>query len=206
MPTFVLSDYAFTYLGWFFTLYLTVSYIKIYDIKTRMKPIFGILLAVVVFLVCFILKRVTGNVFEDSSFPGFLFVKWFSISNLNNILQVCCTLLLFVSFKNINMKNNKFINLIASTTLAIYLFHDHPDIRKLLWIDLFKNATFVDSTYFVLYSLGAILAVFAAGVLIGLIYRYTFGLVYNKLLDVLDKKCFYKIDNIFNNKDTKESN
>ena len=46
------------------------------------------------------------------------------------------------------------------------------------------------------------MAVFDMGVVLGLIYRYTLGLGYNKLLDILDRKFLYEIDENFNSKDS----
>ena len=58
-----------------------------------------------------------------------------------------------IKSKGIKMKEIKPINYIASFTLGIYLFHDHIDMRKFLWITLFKNASFAASPLLILYSI-----------------------------------------------------
>ena len=132
MPTFLSLNYGVSSFGWFLTLYLIASYIRLYGISLKVKPIFGIL--------------------------------------------------------------------IASTTMAIYLFHQQRDMDELIWVKIFRNSTYATSPYLIPYSLFAILVVFIAGVIVGLFYRYTFAIGYNKLLNKFEEKCLYKIDNIFNNK------
>ncbi|MCR4562608.1 MAG: hypothetical protein K5694_05350 [Bacilli bacterium] len=67
-------------------------------------------------------------------------------------------------------------------------------MRKVLWVDLFKNVAFAESLWLILYNIGVALAGFVAGSIIGIIYGYTIGLGADKLLEILDKKLFYRID------------
>lgn len=201
IPTLIAKDYGFSNLGWFITLYLIGSYIRLYDVKLKMKPCLGILLSVGIFVSWFMIKFWIGRTYHGNNYYVLRIITWFNLINMNNAVQVLCTILLFLAFKNIEMKSCKPINLIASTTLTIYLIHDSDDLRHYLWIKLFKNATYAASPSLFWYSIGIIMAVFAMGVVLGLIYRYTLGLGFNKLLDVLDKKFLYKIDENFNSKE-----
>ena len=198
IPTLLQRDYAFTNLGWFITIYLIGSYIKIYDVSLKMKPILGILLSVGIFVSWFLIKFVFSYYYHGGNYFLSRMLQWFDLYVMNNSVQVAATIILFLVFKGIQMKNVKAINFIAATCLASYLFHDHGYIRHYLWIELFKNATWSSSVYLFIYSLGVILAVFVAGIIIGIVYRYTFGLGFNALLNLLDKKCLYKIDDAFN--------
>ncbi len=200
MPTFFSEGYGFSNIGWFITLYLVGSYIKLYEIKLKMKPWLGILVSAGLFILTFGIKSTIVGLLGYENLIAEYLSGCLNLIDMNNFIQVCCTILLFLSFKEIQMKSYKTINLIASTTLAIYLLHDQSDIRHFLWIDLFKNNNYAGSPFLFIYSIGVILAVFAVGLIIGLIYRYTFAIVYNKLLNYLDRKIFYKLDNIFNSK------
>lgn len=42
------------------------------------------------------------------------------------------------------------VNTIASMSFGVYLLHDNVYMRKLIWIDLFKNASFIDSPFLLL--------------------------------------------------------
>ena len=198
IPTLLQRDYAFTNLGWFITLYLIGSYIKIYDVTLNMKSWAGILLSVGIFVSWFLIKFVFNHYYKGGNYFLTRILYWFDLYVMNNSVQVVATVILFIAFKNIKMRNIKPINFVAATCLASYLFHDHGNIRHYLWIDLFKNATWSSSVYLFIYSLGVIFAVFLVGIIIGIVYRYTFGLGYNALLNLLDRKCLYRIDNAFN--------
>lgn len=205
MPTFVLVNYAFSNLGWFITLYLIGSYIKLYGDDFKVKPWVGILLSIGIFISWFAIKTGINYGIPNRHYLLNRFLRAFNLIEMGNSVQVFCTILMFVSFSKINMKSYKWINVLASTTLAIYLLHDHGDTRHFLWLDFFKNASYSSSIYLIPYSIGVILGVFVAGLAVGLIYRYTFGLGFNKLLDLLERKLLYKIDNIVNNQPTENN-
>lgn len=198
LPTLIAKDYGFSNLSWFITLYLTAAYIRLYDISFKFKPWIGILLSVGIFISWFMLKFGLSYVYKGGNYYVDRIFTWFNMINMNNAVQVLCTIMLFLSFKDIKMKSCIPINFIATTTLAIYLFHDSDDIRPYLWFKVFKNATWAASPYLFIYSIGVILAVFAIGVVVGLVYQYTFGLGYNALLGLLDRKWLHKIDDAFN--------
>ena len=198
LPTLIAKDYAFTNIGWFITLYLVGSYIKLYDVSLKMKPWAGILLSIGIFVTWFVCKFLFARYYAGGNYYLSRLQTWFNLINMNNAGQVLATFIMFLSFKDIKMRNIKPINFVASTCLAIYLFHDHDNIRHYLWIDLFKNASWAASKYLFIYSIGIILLVFVVGFAIGVVYRYTFGLGYNALLNLLDRKCLYKIDDAFN--------
>ena len=201
IPTLIQKDYAFTNLGWFITIYLIGSYIRLYDVSLKMKSWLGILLSVGIFLTWFAIKFIFNYYYKGGNYYLTRMLNWFNLININNSLQVVATIIMFLAFKSIKMKSIKPINFVASTCLASYLFHDHGEIRHYLWLKLFKNAEWSASSNLFIYSIGVILLVFVVGIVIGIVYRYTFGLGYNALLNVLDKKCLYKIDNAFNKKE-----
>lgn len=193
LPTFLSLQYGFSKFGWFLTLHLIAAYFKKYNVSIKIKPLLGILLSAGIFVFWFLISFGFNLLFNSGNY-----LVWFDLKDLNNFVQVSATLILFLSFKNLHIKSNNAINVIASTTLAIYLFHDHSNVRDFLWITLFKNNTYSTSPVLIPYSLGVILGVFAIGVAIGLFYKYTIGLGINRLLGFLDKRILFKIDNTFN--------
>ena len=200
MPTFLSLNYGVSSFGWFLTLYLIASYIRLYGISLKVKPIFGILIACGTFIVVFFIQRTMIYNCKNPNYFVDRIMYLLATKNENSFTQVICTIVLFLSFKDIKMKNIKSINLIASTTMAIYLFHQQRDMDELIWVKIFRNSTYATSPYLIPYSLFASLVVFIAGVIVGLFYRYTFAIGYNKLLNKFEEKCLYKIDNLFNNK------
>ena len=61
-----------------------------------------------------------------------LFELKIEIYNLNSIGNMFLSISLFLLFNKIKIKS-KFINKIASTTFGIYLIHEHPVFKSLLW-------------------------------------------------------------------------
>lgn len=199
LPTLLKINYGFTNFGWFITLYLVASFINIYDVNIRFKSWLGILLAIGIFISSFLIMSSIEFFLPADNYFSPRIITWFKLKDMNNIFQVVGTIILFLSFKKLHLKSNVVVNYIASTTLAIYLFHDHNNVRDFLWIQLFKNSTFASSTYLIPYSIGVIIAVFLLGFIVGVLYRYSLYIGFNKVLSLLDKKILYKFDNIFNN-------
>lgn len=88
------------------------------------------------------------------------FVKKVLFTAINScILVPSLSCLLFHFFKNLNIRTNRLINTIASTTLGIYLIHDSSIVRQILW-----NNGIVDIQYFrnlfPIYAILDILAIF----------------------------------------------
>jgi len=85
---------------------------------------------------------------------------------LNSPLILLCAVCLFLGFKNLKMPDSRVINQIALSVFGIYLIHDNIFIRSFLWIDLFDNASYLDSLYLIPYILGIVFLVFAGCVII----------------------------------------
>ena len=106
------------------------------------------------------------------------------------MVLLSCTL--FLAFKNMKIPYSGVINWVAAATFGVYLFHDSPYIRYLLWRDLFRNKLFTTSVWLIPYSLFAIVAVFAACTLIERLRMLVFG----KWFDRLQEKLFAVVQTI----------
>lgn len=61
------------------------------------------------------------------------YMNRFMFFSENGITCLCLSIGLFLVFKNINIKFNKYINILASCTLGIYFIHDSRYISPYLW-------------------------------------------------------------------------
>ena len=82
---------------------------------------------------------------------------------------------------------NRFINILGACTFGVYLIHDNPAIRKIIWIDLFHNAEYFSSPLLPIRIIGCMLLVFSVSSLIeyiriSYIEKHLLGISY-KLLD-----------------------
>ncbi len=150
----------------FVCLFLIVAYFKKYPLKEERGMGFVLLVAGFVFTVISILY-LQAYARKDVDY-------WYradSITMWMEFPQMMQGIGLFLIFKNINMKNNIVVNLIAGVTFQIYLLSDHWFVREWLWGKVFNNAEYHDSHYFFLHAFLSTLIVFTACALIGWVYK-----------------------------------
>lgn len=77
---------------------------------------------------------------------------------------------MFLFFKDLKMKNNRWINKIATATFGVLLIHGNSDaMREWLWGDVLKNESFYNSSYMWLHALLSVLLVYLVCVAIDLL-------------------------------------
>lgn len=173
---------------WFVILYSVTGYIRLWH-----TPIKGSALRYLSISLCtFILTLLSAigfdylNTIQDATEydPCALF-------EMTSITILITSLTAVLGFLQIDLKRNNIINIIASATFGVYLIHDHPIIRTLLWKSLFKNATYASSKLLIPYSVVVIIIVYLASTVIELVRIYTIEQFYievtKKLLLAFDK-------------------
>lgn len=112
----------------------------------------------------------------------------------NSILMLVWSISLFLFFKNLEVKENKIINLLASTTFGIYLFHDGP-IRYWLWNDVFKIKNYASLNYFGFYLILVTIVIFLVGFIIDTGRKFLEKMFLDKFFDKIRlQKLLEKID------------
>lgn len=102
------------------------------------------------------------------------------------IIYPICSGIIFIEFLTMKIPNIKLINYIASLTFGIYLLHDNNLFRPILWEKILNVSSFLNSKYFLLFTVLSIVGVF---VLCGIIESFR---------KILMEKCFYQLnDRIF---------
>ncbi len=165
----VLSSYPNIKLGysevlWFILLYLIGGYIKLYVKKIKNKYLY--LVGAIIFYFFIFIKTITNyNVIESNKYIIINYIE------MNNFYILIVSIFLILFFRNLNMKYNKYINIVSSTTLGIYLLHDNPSVRNYLWSNYFKLFEITRSKYLILTSIKVIFLVFFICMLIDLIRK-----------------------------------
>lgn len=181
IPTFTTSAYQGNALIWFITLYSVAAYIRLYDLNPKAKGkhyvVLWLAFSVLTYLSSIVFDAL-GKRYEVFSIHDCYF---FGQEKLSILLVSLC---LFMAFKNMTIKDNKLINLVASATFGVYLIHDNNLIRSFLWIDVFKNALWQTSPYLIPYSIIVILLVFVVCTIIDLLRKY---ILEKPILKVIDK-------------------
>ncbi|HIW89857.1 MAG TPA: acyltransferase [Candidatus Ligilactobacillus excrementipullorum] len=95
----------------------------------------------------------------------------------NSIFVVLFAISFFMLFKHIQLKPNRLINLVASSTFGIYLIHDNRFVRKFIWFDLFHMEKLAVSSLgkFILMDFLIVLLVFVVCSVIEIIRNYIFN-------------------------------
>lgn len=74
---------------------------------------------------------------------------------------------------------NKFINFLASLTFGVYLIHDNPYVRTVLWTDIFHCAEYLTPKLLIPHMLGTVSAIFLACSAIELVRKITVEKIYD---------------------------
>lgn len=166
-------------IAWFVAIYLVGAYIRMYytpDGNFGKWFLYGgglmVLIPISRFVIEFLLDTqwFGSRVLED--------LLWgYSISyHYNSMFSILGALGLFLAFLNLRLKDGigtKIINMMASTSFAVYLIHDHYYMRKSMWEKISPWA-WLDDWYLLLAIIATVLAIYAVCMIIELIRRFAF--------------------------------
>lgn len=167
---------------WFVCLYLIAAYIRLYINdeflkKHRNKFIVMYLLTGLITTIGILLIKniVTKFGIKDISFKLLAY-------NVPNVL--IASICLFLYFKTIKIKNkylNKLILQIAPLTFAVYVIHEQPILRKILYTDILHTEICYNNPYGILIVLSSIIVIFSICTLIEYIRVNILKLIKNKV-------------------------
>ena len=189
VPTFLTKKLESNGLLWFIYLYSLAGYIRLYVNKIKMKGRKYILAALVVMILTHLSAVIFDILGTRFSFFGNHVAYFYDMQRLPVVFISLC---LFIGFIKIDIGYKKFINIISLATFGVYLIHDNVYLRSFIWENIFKNAYFFESPFFILYSIGVICFVFIVCTLIELVRIYVLekhyiGLI-NKISVFIDSK------------------
>lgn len=178
---------------WFVVLYFIGAYIRLYQIKIFDKMSKSVLITVITALIMF------ASIFAfykiKTTFRTFADIEISYFWPPNTIFMIILSIAIFEIFLKIKLEYNKFINLIASTTLGIYMLHDGP-LRVYIISILFKANEKLNGSHPITSIFISTIIIFAVGIIIDLIRQFIEKFTVNKFLE---SKCFEKIKKCSNN-------
>ena len=196
IPTITTSSFGFSELTWFINLYIIGAYIRLYTnkiLESKKIGILSILLGLSILIISIIFFDVIGT--KVDIIAG----NELYMTGMNRIPSLIIAVFIFIFFKNVKIKHNLLINNIASSTFGIYLIHENPLARKIIWNDIIKAPNYSNSKNVIVYALFFALLVFFICSVIDLIRQHTLEPIINKTFD--------KITNIYrSNKNLKRKN
>lgn len=109
----------------------------------------------------------------------------------NNIFMLILSIAFFILFTKIKIKNNIFINKIASTSLGIYLLHEGL-AKKYMWENILKNNIYIYSNHWYIYTLSSTILIFNIGIIIDLIRQIIEKYTIKKIINLTIWTDIYK--------------
>lgn len=169
---------AFTYMGWFFTVYVLAAYIRKCrdgDYKTRIRMFTEMRYSVWFLIASFILAvcSIIAAAFVYKRF-GLNFI-WHFVADCNKILSVAPAIGLFLVFINSKIGYSKWINVAGSSVFGVLCIHANGNaMRQWLWGDVIKSVEQYEyglshPLLFIMLSLISILLIFTVCAAIDLI-------------------------------------
>ena len=187
IPTITMQDLECNKLLWFIYLYLISGYIRLYPERINKYNVKNITMLVIVSIVVSVLLI---------AFMGLIRQDYKVLFGIQKMPTLIISLLMFILFLKLKIKNNIQINKIAKLTFGIYLIHDNYLYRSIIWQDIFKVNHFYKYNIgiFVLYTLLVALTVFSICGLIEAIRNYLETTLCN-LIENRKKKVLYEKGN-----------
>lgn len=180
----VLKNVAMNYVTWFICLYFIGSYIRLYPKaifdKTKLWGVCSCALALICIasvIACLWLgQKINRN------------AAYYFVTDCNTFLAVCMGVSSFLFFKNLQIKQNRVINMLASSTFGILLIHANSNtMRTWLWQTVLnvKGMFSANTGAVVLHAILSVMAIFAVGTAIDQIRKHT---IEEAAVDGLEKK------------------
>lgn len=195
--SYIKSGYSFLF---FCILYIFASYIRLY-VPERVKHQKYMLLGYAICIFIAFFTRVVVNIVSPYLIGNVLDVGVFN--SYNSCMMLLASLFLFQFFRGINIKRNKvnnFIGAVAPLTFAVYLIHENPMLRPILW-KWFNFPAYVKSPLLIPYVLFVAIAIFTMCCFIEYIRQHLFKLLHitdsvNRVCDKIQAKVIKAFDKI----------
>jgi len=180
----------FESISWFVYLYLLAGYIRLYGIKLlqdKKKNIIIACLALILFLVVIFGSR---YIFIEFGKLGNL-LKYFT--RMNSIFLLILAVTIFYIFKNMKERHSKVVNYFGHLTIAVYLIHEHPNLRMIIWNNVEKIMNHLNM-HVILMAILSTIALFVFAAICEFVREYMLEknilklLKNNKLLEKIDLK------------------
>ena len=146
------------YVSWFCVLYFIASYIRLYPKKlfdnTALWGWISLLMLFLASLTVVACAWLSSRLHRD--------MAYYLLSDSNKVFAVLVAVCGFMFFKNIRIKQNRFINATAMTMYGVLLIHANDELmRQWLWRDVLKVPQMYTSPWLVVHAIVSVVLVFS---------------------------------------------
>lgn len=193
MPTFMgiyagWTNNANSYLLWMIFVYIVGARIRLFGKKRNVK-------------LCLSLAALSvGVIWGLTVLCGELrFIDTYYFAALVNGIPVfISSIIIFKVFDSITIGYSKIINMVAKSTLAVYLIHDDVYFRNYVWNNIFSGNGIINSGILIVNILLTTIIVFGCCILIDKVRLLTFHKMYMMLLDtIMESVPVKKVQSLF---------
>lgn len=188
---FTTNIYYCNELGQCLIFYIIGAYLKIYkhNIFNNNK------LNYLILIIC-IIALILSTIFYNYLDVGYLKFNSNGLYNRNSIIVIMLSISIFNLFINKRVYINKFVNLLGTCTLGIYLLSEHPLMKDYLWLNIFNNKKYVYSNSLVLHLIISVLIVYIISLLIEFLRKITIDNIYDQKVSKLINNLELKLNKI----------
>lgn len=193
-----ITSVTMNYASWFMVLYLISSYFRLYPKRLfDNTKVWGIatILCIVISAASVIVCTFIGMKLNKRLYYNF-------VSDSNTLLAVLTGISAFLFFKNVKIRQSRFINAVASTTFGVLCIHANSDVmRQWLWRDMLNNVKYYSTSVGYIHAIGSVLVIFIICSMIDYIRIKTiekpfFNLIDKKIVNITEsytnaEKCFF---------------
>lgn len=180
--------YPSSLLIWFILLYAIAAYIRLFianSAKLAKLSISTVLATLAILtIVCCSLPIINEHLHPDHRIYSHLTNRLnYIILGKNSLYILIMSIATFIFFLHLKIRYNKWINIIAASTLGVYLIHDNYLVRPYLWHEILHTRDTLGSPYFFLYCFGSVSGVYIICTIIDYLRKISIEKIYICLLD-----------------------
>ena len=175
-------------IAWMVTMYIVGAYLRMHykpGVKLKAKHIFMWLIPTAMLPLSRFAVLILGNILDKDLN---VYSTWFYKNN--SVLTVCAAVAFFIIFLHIQVKNvraQKSITFFGPLTFGVYLVHNHPTLRTLIW-DVANAPSYADTFYFVFLGIITIVVIFLLSATVEFVRVELYNrLMRNRLYRLCDK-------------------
>lgn len=151
---------VYNYVSWFIVLYFIASYLRLYPVRKDSDAKFWFF-ATMVSIIASLSMSIGYMILSGKG------LLWSFLVDSNAPMALVVSICSFMWFKNIKIKQSKWINLVGASTFGVLLIHANSDaMRQWLWVDTLQNVKWFSSDYFLLHMLISTVSIFVICILL----------------------------------------
>lgn len=192
LHTLTTSDYYCNEIVQFLMFYSIGAYLFKYDkdYSNKKNKIIMLICSMLMIISIICIDLLVTQIPKFYPYSNYYYSIYFLSRTSPLVILFCISL--FKYFINLKVKNNNFINLIASLIFGVYLISDNGYLRHIIWDSIFNSKAFSNSPYLILHIIVSVTLIITICLLIELfrkviIEKSLFRFLDNKLDNLQDK-------------------